>query len=213
VPYVLPELTSEGAIAMEYIADTLPIDDPELDPLVRARALRVGLRALYEMIFIQGFLHCDYHAGNLRVTSTGQLVLLDCGYVATLTSEARGLFGDFFLAIALNDAQLATRVTLALADTKAPCEVASLERELAGLIDAVHGIAPRDFQITEFVLSLFEIQHRHHLQPSADFTMAIMALLSYEGLLKTYVPELDFQREAMPYLVRAADEKRDTRWV
>ncbi|MEO1338904.1 MAG: AarF/ABC1/UbiB kinase family protein, partial [Myxococcota bacterium] len=53
-----------------------------------------------------------------------------------------------------------------------------------------------------FGAELFQIQRKHGMLGSPDFTLPILALLTYEGLVKNITPQLDFQKEAIPFTIR-----------
>ena len=202
VPELEEDLCGERVLAMEYVPGAVRVDDPRLAPEARRRALRTGLRVLYRMIFELGIVHCDFHPGNLLATVSGELVVLDFGYVATVPDETRRRFREFFLAIALADDELAARVIVETAEAGAPPDPAALEDDLRELLQRVHGASAAEFQVAGLVARLFEIQRRHGIRGTPAFTTSILALVSYEGLLKLFEPSLDFQREAMPYVLR-----------
>jgi len=52
-------------------------------------------------------------------------------------------------------------------------------------------------------MKLFDLQRRFGLRGAPNFIMAILALLVFEGIIKTYYGELDFQRAAQPFLLKA----------
>ena len=56
-----------------------------------------------------------------------------------------------------------------------------------------------DFQVAGFVFELFQIQRRHGIYGSPDFTLPILSLLTYEGMIKDIYPEIDFLQEAVPF--------------
>ena len=118
VPQVVPELSTERLIVMEYaggikITDRAALEEAGISPHEVARLLN----DLYaEQILRLGILHADPHPGNLRVQSGPRLVLLDHGLtvplkpelVASLKKMVQSLTsGDFDgLARALSDAGL-----------------------------------------------------------------------------------------------------------
>ena len=69
VPRVLHELSAKRVLTMEFI-DAPRIDDVSaLDAaqISRLEVARILLRVFAEMMFINGFVHCDPHPGNLLV--------------------------------------------------------------------------------------------------------------------------------------------------
>jgi ubiquinone biosynthesis protein len=207
IPEPLDRLSGSDVLVMTYVESARRIDAQGIDPQVRRRALAVGLRALYSMIFECGTVHCDFHPGNLLVTQEGKLVILDFGFVARLDRESRQLLAKLFLAIATNNPSLATTVVLQSAEPHQGLDRLRLESDLAQVVDRAAGRRPGEFQIAVFVLDLFDVHRKHGLRGSPAFTMAIMSLVAYEGLLKSFAPDLDFQREAIPYVFRALSDR------
>ena len=80
---------SPNVLVMEYIGDGLAIASPDLPEWrFKSAALHI-LHFLYRMIFIDGFVHCDLHPGNIRVRDDGSVYLFDAGLVALLSAADR----------------------------------------------------------------------------------------------------------------------------
>jgi ubiquinone biosynthesis protein len=202
VPRLHADLCTDRVLVMDFVPGALRIDDPALPSERRSAAALTALRALYGMLFRWGLVHCDLHPGNLLVTGNGQLVLIDFGYVAELGRGDRTAFAELFLGMALGEPGRVRQVLLTTAVRLPPrLEESTLQGELDVLVAAVSGAPPRSFNVAGFVTRLFAIQRRHGIVASPGFTMGIMALVSLEGLLKSFVPDLDFQREAIPYVL------------
>ncbi|MFI6094953.1 ABC1 kinase family protein [Lentzea sp. NPDC051213] len=207
VPAIIDELCGEEVIAMDLVECGLRIDSPSLTEGAQARAVRTALRALYAMIFRHGLVHCDFHPGNLLVTPEGRLVLLDFGYTAVLVERDRRAFAELMLAVSFNDPHSAARI---VADSGTPLvgpvNMGELADDLGRILEEMSGASADRFHIVRFVLELFAVQRRHAILGDPGFTMAIMSLLAVEGLLRTALPDLDFQREAVGYLAEALGE-------
>jgi hypothetical protein len=78
------------------------------------------------------------------------------------------------------------------------------ERDISSVVAAANGAAVDEFVVAEFVAKLFDVQRRHRIYGTTSFTTAILALVVFEGIAKRVAGDLDFQREALPYLFRAA---------
>jgi ubiquinone biosynthesis protein len=203
VPRLHLDISTREALVMDYIAGARRIDDPSLDQRRRSSAALAAVRALYAMLFDHGVVHCDMHPGNLLVTSLGGLALIDFGYAATLDEEQQLAFADLFRAMAFRDPGRAADVIVRMA-SRLPDRLDRdrLVGDLDALLATVSGTTAAEFQVAGFVTRLFAIQRRHRIVASPGFTMGIVALVTLEGMLKQYTPTLDFQREAMPFVLR-----------
>jgi ubiquinone biosynthesis protein len=204
IPTLVEELCTASIITMEFIEEFHDFSLKETAQL--HEATRALLRALYRMIFVVGVIHCDLHRGNVRFVSGGRAAIVDFGFVAELSVSDRLKFAQFFFAIATNDGARCAKITLETALIRPRALNWKLfETEVADLVQRVSGVEVRDFYVSDFVSELFRIQRNHGIIGTSAFTMAILSLLVFEGIAKTAFPELDFQREALPFLFQAAN--------
>ncbi|HEY1349407.1 MAG TPA: AarF/UbiB family protein [Ktedonobacteraceae bacterium] len=204
IPALVEEYCSEAVLVMDFIDDLTRLDELDWDEHEYQASLITGLRALYQMIFLDGFIHCDLHPGNLYLRKDGQVVILDSGFIATLNRDDRAQFGRFFLGIATNAGKNCARILYETAPYKPPqFDRAGFEQAVVELIDRSAGAKAVTFQVAPFAYQLFDIQRRFGLRGSTNFNMAILSLLVFEGIAKQLYPLLDFQAEARPFLLRA----------
>lgn len=202
VPEPFPHLSNASVLVMELVPDCSRIDRAPDHELARS-AVRAGLRALYSMLFEVGTVHCDMHMGNTPLHGS-RIVLLDYGIVATLDHRARAAFRDFFLGLTFGDgaqcARVLTETALRLPD---PFDAERFTYDVAALTNDYSRRPAREFGVTTFVGDLFDCMRRHAVVGSPDFVMALVALVTYEGTVRTVDPDLDFQSEAAPYVASA----------
>jgi ubiquinone biosynthesis protein len=209
VPRLHLDLCTPDVLVMDHVAGAIRIDDRRLDPDLRRGAALTALRALYTMLFAGGLVHCDMHPGNLLVTSEGQLVLIDFGYAARLDPDQQAAFAELFKAMAQSDAGGVAEVVVQTA-THLPARLSrdALASDLDLLVSRASGTTAEEFNVAGFVTSLFAVQRRHGIVASPGFTMGIVALATLEGLLKEFTPDVDFQLEAMPFVLRRLEVTR-----
>lgn len=207
VPRLIDEFCTDEVLVMEYFPDIVKINSLELDDQSHRNAVMVGLRGLYKMLFVAGLVHCDLHPGNILVHPDGTVVILDFGFSTVMRQSERTAFAEFFLAIAFNDGNGAARIVLETAlYIPADLERTTFEQEIGELVSQSSGISAGDFFVASFVSSLFSIQRRHRVYGSPSFTMAILSLIVYEGIIRHRYADLDFQREAVPFLLVALED-------
>lgn len=202
IPGLQRDLCTARALVMQHV-DVRRIDDPGLARELAGGAVLSALRCLYAMLFEHGLVHCDLHPGNVLIGDSGQIVLLDFGYVAQLTPAQQHAFAKLFVSMAWNDAEGITDVIVDTARAlPARLDRSSLRADLAAHVARTTGVSAQEFNVVRFVAGLFAIQHRHRIVAAPDFAMSIVALMTLEGLIKRITPELDFQREALPFVLK-----------
>jgi ubiquinone biosynthesis protein len=211
VPRLFEEYCCDDVLVMEYFPGFVKITAPELSKAVRRTAVIAGLHGLYRMLFIGGLVHCDMHPGNVLVGPDGDVVLVDFGFSRALPSSERAAFTDFFLSIALADGATAAKIILDTAlRIPAGLDRAGFEGEVGELVGQSSGLKAGEFLVAAFVQSLFGIQRRHGIYGSPTFTLAILSLIVYEGIIRQCCPDLNFQREAVPTLLLSSQESADS---
>lgn len=137
IPAVLPELTSDRVLVMEWIDGVKPTD---LEALRRLgvedpRAVAGELCHFFGVqCFEQGLVHLDTHPGNLMVRrrpqpdgkGPWQLVVLDHGMVRRLSGHFRQNFAALFRALVLDDEAASLAAVKALGMKESNYEALSL---------------------------------------------------------------------------------------
>jgi ubiquinone biosynthesis protein len=211
IPRPATEHCTSEVITMEFVPAVGKITDDCFDPGRQKAAVSTALRTLYRMIFNIGCFHCDLHPGNILLTRCGRVALVDFGFVAEFAEVDRKAFSEFFLAITFRDGRRAAEVVRATAlQVGTTHDPVAFELDMTRLVASCAGKEAGRFQIVRFVTELFAVQRRHALYGSPKFTLAILALLTYEGAIKQLDPNLDFQGEAVPYVLSALASFRES---
>jgi ubiquinone biosynthesis protein len=203
VPALVEELCSRSILTMEFVEGLR--EARKLSPENARKALLAAFRALYRMIFVEGLIHCDLHQGNLHFLDDGRAVLLDFGFVADFRRSDRLLFAQFFYAMAVNDGAHCAQLTLEAAiSVPNHLDYPAFEDEVVQLVRRVAGASAGNFHVASFVFGLFEIQRRFRIVGTTTPIMAIISLLVLEGIAKKVQAEMDFQREALPFILQGS---------
>ena len=201
LPRVYHELCTANVLVMEYCPADFRITDPSLSADTFRSASEALLTSLYRMIFRDGFVHCDLHPGNVGCQIDTTVVLYDCGICAELDRDTRLNLIDLFGAVVDHNAE---KAAWALRQSGTCLDVDLNQTVLVGemrtLLARWSGRPAGEFSVAAFVRELFDIQRNHGIKGAPGFTSAILALVGFEGLVRTGHPELDFQAQARPYL-------------
>lgn len=203
IPAPLPELCTDEIVVMDYIDDLVRFAPGDLSAEARHEAARRVMSLIYEMLFVDGLVHCDLHPGNLYLTRDVDLVILDAGFVIKLPESVRMSFADFFINMAMGNGEMCGQIVIDSAAQIAPgCDLVGFRAGLAGLIVETTGARSGEFSLARFAGRLFGLQREYGLYPAPEFAFPLLSLLVLEGMVVGFDPGLDFQAEAMPILRR-----------
>ncbi|WP_367138227.1 ABC1 kinase family protein [Saccharothrix sp. HUAS TT1] len=203
IPAPLPELCTPETVVMDFISDLRRFEPGELDLDTRRSVQRAVLGAVYEMLFIDGYVHCDLHPGNLYFDLNADLVMLDAGFVIQLPDPVRRSFADFFINMAMGDGWSCAQIVIeSAAEVADDCDLEGFRTALGELVSETSGAKSGEFDLARFAGRLFDLQRRFGLFPAPEFAFPLLSLLVIEGMIKGFDSDLDFQAEAMPVLRR-----------
>jgi ubiquinone biosynthesis protein len=202
VPSPLLELSGPSALVMDYIPDLRPREPAAADEAFSIAALR-ALRAVYQMLFLDGFVHCDLHPGNLYPRTDGSVVLLDAGFSCRISGDARRAFASFFYRMSRGEGSACADLVIDSARAIGPdADRQGLHRSICELVDRNTRAAISDFDLVGFTVELFDAQRGHGFLADPEFVIPILSLIVLEGTLRELCPEVDFQLEALPFVLR-----------
>lgn len=194
VPRVVRDASRSGCLVMEFFQDLDAANVRAHSDEVRAELARTALSAAGELLFEHGFVHCDLHPGNMYVTPSGDIVILDAGFSARVPSEVRALMGEFFMRMSLGHGLRCGQIILeSAAEIRSDLDTDAFMAAVAALVDAKAGPTTPDFTMMDFGNDLFDLQRDFGLYAKSDFAFPLMSLGTIEGTVRTIDPAVDFQ--------------------
>lgn len=204
LPALVEELCRGPVLTMELLEGLQKVTNPGFNRDERRTAALAGLRALYKMIFLDGFVHADMHPGNVFLRRWGEIVLLDAGLVAELEEKDLKDFTDFFFGLVNNQGEICARILWDGALWRSPhCDRKAFEAAIRELVGRHSALQSQEFEVSRFVFQLIETQRRFGIRGSTKFIMTVLSMVVYDGICKLLYPDCDFQREARGYLITA----------
>lgn len=205
IPEPHPAQSTSDTLTMDWICSDPSWALASLDTAERERVLTLLVRSLLRMIFVEGFFHCDLHPGNWWPLPDGRIAIVDAGFTYEMTPEARWHFIEFFYGMAFGDGDhaFAHMYATALPGSELPDEqLAPFRGETIELVEAQYDASVDDFDLAQFGAKLFQLQRRHKFRGETAFVFPLIALLTIEGQLKEFAPNLNFQAIARKELGR-----------
>jgi len=158
-PCPIPEWTTPNVLVENLISNSEPISHYLTDPSEDGKQLRKKLtdpflRAFMKMVFVDNFIHCDLHPGNVLIqTSTSKcdrnleetnhsIVFLDAGISTALSKNDLQNLKDLFQAVVFNNGEEVGRLMVERARyercSQIPGGIDSFSKGMAELVQEFH---------------------------------------------------------------------------
>jgi ubiquinone biosynthesis protein len=165
-----------------------------------------GLRVFMVQIFQNGFYHGDPHAGNIRVSSKGDLVLLDFGVCGILMKDTRNKFISLMLALFSADADLTIRYVKNLG-VKIPLSGMDEFRSELHLVLQDSKDMNTQMNFTGLVAAIQGLFQKNNIRVPSNLMQLLKALMLVSNIAFTLDPKLEFTKEVEPYLKKLIAEE------
>ena len=203
IPKVYQEYCTDAVLTMEMIHGikvTRAVEEYGADPY---KAGRIMLKALFKMVFQDGFFHGDLHPGNILVQKNETIALIDFGLVGKLLPRQRDDIIDLLTGIVKEDYEIISRVFFDLGQ-KVPgveYDYNAFENDVVELLDQhVAGKILSDIDVQAFFADLASGAIKHQIKMPPTYTMVFKALMTVEGIGKTLSPDINFIEESKPFI-------------
>jgi ubiquinone biosynthesis protein len=203
IPDVLRELCSRRVLVMQRI-DGAPLSASfdRLDLPTRRRLAHQLMEITYQQVFEHGFFHGDPHPGNLLVTPSGQLALLDFGVTGLLTGSMQDLILQTFTAMVFRDADTLALTIYRAGATRERIDLREFRSSLERKMVEYHGASLDDLASRDTLVEVVEMATRFNINLPAEFAVLSRALALIEGNIRRLLPDIDIVAEVRPYAER-----------
>ena len=195
-PTIYRDLSSDDVLTMEYLDGIRPGSPASLALSAdeRERVVDLGAAAIIRMLYQDGFLHADLHAGNLLILPGDPIRIgfIDLGMVGRFGPRVRRRMLYYFYALVRGDEDNAARYLLQMARIGEGGDPEGFRRAVADMIrhfsmQSGHG----DLSIAQMILESLSLGARYRVFFPVEMTLMVKALVTFEGVGRTLDPDLD----------------------
>ena len=204
-PRIYRAFSNHDVLCMEFFAGRQPSVQAAatLTPAERSRVLDLGVGAIIDMIFRDGFFHADLHPGNLIILEDGAVGFIDLGMVGRFDSDTKNRMMYYYYALGTGDAPGAARHLAALA-------IAGKGSDINGFRQAVEELSTRwlrtptfhEFSLGQLVLQSVALAGKYRIRYPGEIILMVKALITVEGVGNLLEPDINVTQVSAKHIRR-----------
>jgi ubiquinone biosynthesis protein len=207
-PKVYWDYSSPHILVMEFVKG-VRVDNIEAIKAQGCNPHDIALRGFYaylKMIFEDGFFHGDPHPGNMLVSETGDLVLLDFGIVGVLRPEKKQLFINLLFALTTDDVDMILKALEGFGIVVAEENREALRDDLYIMLhDFGGGDQIAQFNFGLMINELTEVMRHYNIKVPMSLMLLLKTLVMVYDVAIHLDPKFSFGEEITPYLRKLTD--------
>lgn len=190
-PYM--DLCTEHVVVMDYV-EGISVSHPEQLIAAGYDLKEIGTKLVDNyatQVLDDGFFHADPHPGNIIIAG-GQIVLIDLGMTGRLNAKTRSVLKQMIFAVAKQDSPALADGLLRFAGTESDAaDYPALLADLDTIVAEYGTVDLKDLDLASFVTALTQLAQRHGIEVPSTVTTVARALVTLEGLLDEFIPDVN----------------------
>ena len=208
-PKPYSDLCTEHVVVMDYV-EGISVSHPD-ELLAAGYDLKeIGTKLVDNyatQVLDEGFFHADPHPGNIMVRG-GQIVLLDLGMTGRLNAKTRSVLKDMIFAVAEQDSPKLADGLLRFAGAEAdPEDYPALLADLDVIVKEFGTVDLAELDIAAMLTALTQMAQRHGIEVPSTVTTVGRALVTLEGLLDEFIPDVNMIQIISDHIASSTSKK------
>lgn len=145
-----------------------------------------------------GVFHADMHEGNMILSHTGDLYLVDFGIVGRIGIAERRFLAEILNGFIQRDYRRVAEVHFEAGYVPADRSVGDFAQALRSVGEPIHGKAARDVSMGRLLLQLLDFTHTFGMHLRPELVLLQKTMVQVEGVARTLDPEHNIWDAAKP---------------
>jgi ubiquinone biosynthesis protein len=184
IPDIYEDLSSRRLIIMEEIKGIKlkEVSDANRDKIKAPFLARLGARALFKQVLIDGFFHADPHPGNIFVVDQNKLAYIDFGLVGQITDEDTDVFATLFIALLKQDVDIIVEKLIEIGITFEKINRRKLKLDIKDLLNRYYSRSLKEIDFSLVFDDMQRIIYKYHIRMPEEFYLLMRAIGVSEGV-------------------------------
>jgi len=203
IPKVYWNHTTKKVLTMEFIKGK------KITEVTKNRKFYVKqiVQSYIKQTMEYGTFHADPHPGNVFVTPSQKLALLDFGIVGHISKELRDNFECVFVGLIKGDRELLAEALIDLQIVEEEINIEQFKEDLSLRLGKYYDISLEKIDMSAALYDILTLARKYKMKFPTNFVLLIKATATVEGFGKELEPNFNFVKTCKPY-VEKLEEKR-----
>jgi ubiquinone biosynthesis protein len=201
IPRPFAGLCSPRMITMEKINGTKLPQMRETPPsgVEPETVAKAGANLYLKMIFSHGFYHADPHPGNILITESGQIGLLDFGLVGRISEQLREDIESMLVAIVNQDVPMLTTLIKRVGNCPIDLNEGALSNDVADFVGQYSTQVVSHFDMSGALNDFVTLVRGYEITLPAEASILIKTLVTLEGTGRLLDPNFSLMEIMKPF--------------
>jgi ubiquinone biosynthesis protein len=202
VPEIYWEYTTKNILTMQWVDGTSIYNEQEL-ALLEIDNIEVATN-LAKMFFLQafnhGFYHADLHPGNILISNTGKIILLDFGIMGRLEQSLRISMAEIIYGFLKKDYDLVAEIYFREGFVPRTKSKILLSQSLRAIAEPIVGKPVSEISIARLIGKLLEMSQRFEMVTKPELFALQKTMTLIEGIGYKLDPKINMWQLARPWI-------------
>jgi len=209
IPRVYWEFTGERLNVQEFVEGVQGRDLMTAEKIGLNRRLLAerGVKAVLQMIMVDGFFHADPHPGNVFYLADNRLAFIDFGMMGRLTEERREQLVSFLYGMVNHNAATVVEILEDWSDIVKTDTQSTLLVEIDGFVEHYSSLSLKDLSLPMMIQDLMVILRDHNLSLPPDLALLIKTYITLDGFGRYLVPDFNTLNFSAPIIKKLMSDR------
>lgn len=145
-----------------------------------------------------GFFHADMHQGNLKVTSSGDIIAYDFGIMGRLDDYTRRVYAEILYGFMRKDYRRVAEVHFEAGYVPADRDIDEFARALRAVGEPIFGMDATRISMARLLSYLFEVTERFGMETRTELILLQRTMVVVEGVARSLNPQINIWQVGRP---------------
>lgn len=208
IPKIYWEYVTHNIMVMEWVEGTSIYNQKQLlkdghMPLDIATKLSV---MFFQQAYQNGFFHADLHPGNILVSKSGQIILLDFGIMGRLDRANRLAVSEILEAFLRRDYMRVAEIHHEIGYIPEDTNLYLFAQTFRAIAEPILGKAAKDISIGKLLSHLFKVTEEYGMETQPQLLLLQKTTVVVEGIGKMLDPHINLWQLAEPWIKEWAQD-------